>query len=101
MCSFDGTVCSQMTTIAAPVYPMSQAASCSRPANVLCRVFVPGIGWGNQMASGEVLVQFADCTELAIQSSPMLVKFKEASGQLHKYVIIFNSVSICCTDITN
>ena len=68
---------SQRSTLRSP-------ATIGGPPRVVCRVFVPGVGWGNQMSSGEVLVQFADRTELSIQSNPMVVKYKEANGHLHK-----------------
>ena len=78
---------------------------------VLCKVFVSGIGWGSQvgvhcshlsacalcdvsetdmfsnvfqLSNGEVHVQFLDSSSLRIQASPMVVEFSDARGNPHK-----------------
>ena len=52
----------------------------SRRATVLCKVFVAGVGWGVQMSSGEVQIQFLDGCELTVCCSPLLVTCTEQHG---------------------
>lgn len=52
---------------------------------VVCKVFVPRIGWGTQLSNGEVRVQFTDSTEVSIQSSPMVVRYTDSKGHTTMY----------------
>ncbi|KAI0235361.1 Serine/threonine-protein kinase PLK4 [Lamellibrachia satsuma] len=60
-------------------------ASPVAPPSVLCRVFVPGIGWGSQLSNGEVQVHFTDGSELGIQAHPMLVKYTDPQGTFSRF----------------
>ncbi|ELU12783.1 hypothetical protein CAPTEDRAFT_221177 [Capitella teleta] len=53
--------------------------------SVLCRTFVPGIGWGNQLSNGEVRVQYLDGSEVCIQSSPMVVRYTDMRGRQARF----------------
>ena len=61
-------------------------SSSVHPPGVMCRVFVPNVGWGSQLTNGEVLVQYTDGTELTITSDPMLVKFTTEHGKTSQLV---------------
>ena len=62
----------------------STASQKTVPA-IICKVFIPNIGWGTQWSNGEVAVQFIDGCELSIQSSPMVVKFTNTQGASMSY----------------
>jgi polo-like kinase 4 len=64
----------------------SISSSMSSPEpHITNRVFVPGVGWGSQLSTGVVLVQFLDGSELSIQSSPMVIIHKDLQDQYRRF----------------
>ena len=65
-------------------------ASTTAPPGIVCRVFVPRVGWASQLTNGEIAVQFSDGQELSISSDPMVVRFTCEDGKTSKFVDFAN-----------